>query len=108
MVLISFDPEPGTFESYMHRWQIESMFKALKSSGFNIEDTHLREGYRFQKLLSIVMIAFTWAYITGLYCHRRIKPIRKLKHGRMAKSFFKYGLEFIAQALMNNYKKRFL
>lgn len=100
IVLISFEYEPHQMETYGMRWQIETMFKAFKSSGFNIEDTHLRKTQRFQKLLCIVMIAFTWAYITGIYCNKHIKQIRVIKHLRQAKSFFKYGLEFIAQAIM--------
>jgi len=40
--------------------QIESAFKALKTSGFNIEDTHLTDIDRVYKLLSLVLIAFAW------------------------------------------------
>ncbi|MFV7236543.1 transposase [Flavobacterium sp. ZB4R12] len=27
--------------SYKKRWQVETLFKALKSSGFNVENTHV-------------------------------------------------------------------
>ena len=73
----------------------------MKSSGFNIEDTHLRDLERIEKLLTVVMLAFTWAYIVGVFVDMNIKPIRILKHGRRAKSFFKYGLEYIANMLLN-------
>ena len=33
----------ATVARYKFRWQIETAFKAMKSSGFNIEDTHLRD-----------------------------------------------------------------
>ena len=108
MVIVSLDKEPNALELYRERWQIEAMFWGLKTSGFNLEDTHLRDIERVEKLLAIVMIAFTWAYIIGIYCNKHFIPIRILKHGRMAKSFFKYGLEFIATALMNpNWDKLF-
>jgi IS4 transposase len=29
--------------AYRQRWQIETMYKAMKSTGFNIEDTHLSD-----------------------------------------------------------------
>ncbi|NDV79367.1 hypothetical protein D0T57_10330 [Dysgonomonas sp. 511] len=71
----------------------------MKTSGFNIEKTHINDMQRFEKLLSIVFIAFFWAYLTGLYIHKKIRKIRLLKHGRLAKSYFKYGLDYIFQWL---------
>jgi transposase len=47
---------------YEDRWQIETAFKALKTSGFNIKDTHLTDMDRIAKLLALMMIAFVWAY----------------------------------------------
>ena len=87
---------------YKDRWLIESMFKAFKTSGFNLEATHLSDLNRISKLIALVSVALLWAYLTGLYRHRNIKPIRIKKHGRKAYSFFKYGLVFIAHALLNN------
>ena len=80
-------------------------FKALKTSGFNIEDTHLQDIERIEKLFALVMITFTCAYILGIYLDENEKPIRILNNGRRAKSFFKYGLTFIASMLLNpNYQ----
>ena len=47
------------------------------------------------------MVAFAWAYIVGVFADKNIKAIRILKHGRRAKSLFKYGLEIIAAVLLN-------
>jgi O-antigen/teichoic acid export membrane protein len=55
---------------------------------------------RIEKLFALVIIAFTWAYLVGVFLHEQIKPIRMLKNGRMAKSYFKYGLTFIASRLL--------
>ncbi len=41
------------------RWQIETMFKAFKTQGFNIEDTHLSDIGRIDKLVAVVSFAFT-------------------------------------------------
>ncbi len=49
------------------RWEIEHMFKALKSSGFNMESTHVTNLDRLDTLLEIITIAFFWAYLTGDY-----------------------------------------
>jgi hypothetical protein len=100
-VLISFNNPLQAQELYSGRWQIETAFRALKSSGFNIEDTHLTNLDRIEKLFSIVTVAFTWAYLDGIHLHRNVKPIRMLKHGNKAKSLLKYGLQAIAAVLLN-------
>jgi transposase len=87
-IIISFNKPDNAQQAYKERWQIEMAFKALKSSGFNIEDTHLRDLARVEKLFSIVMLAFAWAYVVGVFAHENLKPIRMLKHGRKAKSLF--------------------
>jgi hypothetical protein len=100
-IIISFNHPKNAQQIYKERWQIETAFRALKSSGFNIEDTHLTDLERIEKLFSIVMVAFAWAYVTGVFADKNIKPIRILKHGRRAKSFFKYGLEIVTTILLN-------
>jgi len=100
-IIISFNLPQNAQQAYKERWQVETLFRGMKSSGFNIEDTHLIEPNRIEKLLTVVMLAFTWAYIVGVFLNNNIKPIRILKHGRRAKSFFKYGLEYIAKILLN-------
>jgi len=100
-IIISFNKPEEAQEAYKERWQVETCFRALKSSGFNIEDTHLTDLNRIEKLFSIVMVAFAWAYVVGIFADQNLKPIRILANGKRAKSLFKYGLEIIAQVLLN-------
>lgn len=100
-IIISFNKPENALQCYKERWQVETAFRALKSSGFNIEDTHLTDLKRVEKLFSIVTVAFAWAYVVGVFANENVKPIRILKHGKRAKSLFKYGLELIATALLN-------
>ena len=100
-MIISFNKPEDAGQIYKERWQIETAFRALKSSGFNIEHTHLNDINRIEKLFSIVMVAFAWAYVVGVFVNQYVKAIRILKHGRKAKSLFKYGLEIIASVLLN-------
>lgn len=95
-------------QMYKKRWQIETMFKAFKTGGFNLEDTHLTDYQRINKLLLITAMAFLWAYKVGIYRNDNIKEIVIKKHGRPAQSLFSYGLEFLAQALINFFPKRIL
>ena len=78
----------------------------MKSNGFDIEKTHLNKIDRIEKLLLLVMIAFLWCYKVGIYLHN-LKPIKIKKHGRKAISIFKYGLEYIANSLLNKLNQTF-
>ncbi len=66
------------------RWEIETTFRVMKSSGFNIEDTLLRDKRRIARLFAMERIALVWAYLVGEHKDLYVKPIRILKHGRRA------------------------
>ncbi len=100
LIIVSFNQPEQAQDYYKQRWQIEMCFKALKSSGFDIESTHLQDRERVEKLLLLVMIAFVWAYKVGIYRHQKI-PIIIKAHGRKAKSIFRYGLDCITNVLLN-------
>ncbi|MBJ7883023.1 IS4 family transposase [Gelidibacter salicanalis] len=101
LIIVSFNKPEKAQQDYKQRWQIEMCFKAMKSSGFDIERTHLQDVQRIEKLILLVMIAFVWCYKVGIHLHL-IKPIIIKKHGRKAKSIFKYGLSFLANVLLNS------
>jgi hypothetical protein len=46
----------------------------MKSSGFDIEKTHLQDIQRIEKLILLEMIAFVWCYKIGKQLHL-INPI---------------------------------
>ncbi len=102
LIIISFNKPQLANEYYQQRWQIEMTFKAMKSSGFDIEKTHLNDLKRIEKLILLVMIAFVWAYKIGIYIHSNVKKIIIKKHGRKAKTIFKTGLDFLTNCLLNN------
>jgi len=100
-IIVSFNKPDEAQSLYKERWQIETAFKALKTSGFNIEDTHLTDIDRINKLFALVLIAFVWAYKAGIFLNA-LSPIKIKKHGRRAKSLFKYGLTYLANVLFSN------
>lgn len=102
LIIISFNKPEQANQYYKQRWQIEMTFKAMKSSGFDIEKTHLNDLERIEKLILLVMIAFVWAYKVGIYIHSNIKEIIVKKHGRKAKTIFKTGLDYITNYLLNS------
>ena len=106
VIIASLKPDNEALLRYKDRWQIETMFKGLKSSGFNVEDTHLTDLNRISKMVAALSVAFIWAYRVGIYRNDCIKPIQIKTHGRKAYSYFKYGLIFLAQALLNPSNRR--
>ncbi|KAA6323037.1 hypothetical protein EZS27_027483 [termite gut metagenome] len=70
-----------------------------------MENTHLSDIDRVDKLFAMVITAFTWAYIVGIYVHENLKQLKIKKHGRREKSLFKYGLGIIADILLNPQKQ---
>jgi hypothetical protein len=82
------------------RWGIETLFGIFKSRGFNLEDTHLVDSERLSRLFALLTIALCWAYRTGQWLSEH-KPIVIKKHGRKAKSIFRYGFDYLRSIFLN-------
>ena len=98
MIVVSNRTFPNPLKLYRWRWGIETLFGCLKSRGFRIEDTHMTDPIKIEKLIFVLSIAFCWALKTGELMVRQ-KPILVKKHGRKAKSIFRIGLNLIRQIL---------
>jgi hypothetical protein len=101
LVIIVSNRKPSwALKLYALRWQIESLFKALKSSGFKLEDTHLTDIDRLTTLVAVVSLAFLWALKVGDWLHQK-QTLRLKSHGRKQKSIFRLGFDFIRRAVTN-------
>lgn len=102
LIILHSDCTPGTIvmEDYAKRWKIETLFKCLKTGGFNLEAMSLTHLERVEKLIAFLAIAFSWAYVMGEWRHSH-KPIRIKNHQRPAKSIFRYGLDWLREVLLN-------
>lgn len=94
-----------TVEIYQIRWEIETLFGCLKSKGFCLEDTRLIKEQRLEKLFFILTLAFIWVYQSGIF-RSMDKPIKIKKHGRKSYCLFRYGLEILRKAIINNLQFR--
>lgn len=86
--------------AYKRRWEIETMFKAFKSSGFDMEATHIVDPDRLNVLFSVVAIAFCFSYKAGIVVDEAT-PVRIKSHGRREKSVLRTGLDAIRNILAN-------
>ena len=85
-------------ELYQMRWGIETFFSHLKKRGYQFEDTHMTQGYRIDKLLGVLAVAFALCYHWGRKLERET-GIKLKKHGYRAKSVFRQGFESLHQML---------
>ena len=75
---------------YRKRWTLETAFRAMKSAGFNMEETHLGVK-RFENMLTLLMIAFAAVFIDGLVKIESL-PIPMMKSRNVQRiSIFRYG-----------------
>ena len=95
---------------YKERWSIENLFSIFKSRGFYLEETHMTEPARIEKLIALLTIALVFVWKTGEYVSS-LRPIIIKKHGRKAQSVFRAGLDQLRTALFHLYdsfQRRFL
>ena len=101
LLILVTDSRPETaLNDYARRWGIETLFGALKTRGFNLEATHFRDSHKLSKLLALLAIAFTWAMRAGLWLHHQ-KPLQLKSHGRLERSFFRLGLDFLRRLCLD-------
>ena len=100
VIIISDKAPEVALQNYQRRWTIETLFQALKGRGFNLEDTHLQDLERINKLFAVLTLAFCWCYKVGTW-RKEITPIKIKSHQRPAKSVFRYGIEWIRKLLNN-------
>jgi len=105
VILISLNLDYQALENYKVRWEIETMFKAFKTHGFNIEDTNLQEIDRVKKLIALVSLAFCWCYLIGALEMESGKLIPIRKHGRPQYTVFYFGLELLSEAIYQSDNK---
>lgn len=99
LLIVATNERPeNAIKIYGLRWEIETLFGCLKGRGFHFEDTHIIDRERIKKIFVLLAIAFCWAHKTGEWQHE-IKPIKIKKHGRLAVSLFRYGLDYLIEAI---------
>jgi len=92
VIVVSSEQSGRILLEYGERWRIETLFGNLKTRGFRLEDTHLTDGERVSKLLSLLTLAGCWALLAGEFESAAV-PIKIKKHGRAEKSVFRLGFD---------------
>jgi Transposase DDE domain len=98
LLLVSADYLDHPAHEYKRRWGIETLFGALKSRGFNLEDTRLEDGDRLSSLFALLAIAFTWAFVVGQW-RAAVEGLKLTSKGYPRKSVFRLGLNMLCRLL---------
>lgn len=89
--LISSKTPALAVKYYGYRYRIETMFKHLKSSAFDLESLHVQKAYKVRMMLALVVLAYTLPVCYGLKQYKQRITIKK--HGSAEISVFRYGLD---------------
>jgi hypothetical protein len=100
-LIVVTNHRPGrAITDYAKRWAIETRFGCLKTRGFCLESTHLKDPERLSRMIALLTIALCWAFCTGEWLAQQ-RAISIKKHGRKAKSIFRYGFDHIRNIVLN-------
>jgi hypothetical protein len=102
LIVVSALPAEEALADYALRWNIETLFGALKSRGFRLEDTRLHHQDRLEKLFGVLALLFAWAHLLGQWV-ASIQPLRRIakRAHRLARSVFRAGLDFLRGLVVN-------
>ena len=81
MLAHSKDIEDPTY-AYSLRWGIELGFRAMKSGGFNMEDTKLIKPDRITTLYQIIAILTAFAHKGGIVLNTRVRSLIALRNSQ--------------------------
>jgi len=100
LIIVTPELVETAVEDYARRWEIETLFGALKTRGFCLEQTHLSDPERLSKLVALLALAFCWCHRIGEWLHQQ-KQLKLKKHGRKPKSIFRRGFDHLRRILTN-------
>ena len=100
LVIIASESPETMILDYAQRWGIETLFGMFKTRGFCLESTHVVCGERLSKLLALMSLALCWAIKVGEWRQEHY-PLKVKKHGRLARSLFRYGLDFLRSIVLD-------
>lgn len=104
LILMSRHYVRGMIRVYAQRWQVETLFGAFKSRGFNLEKCRVNHHQRIRTLLFLLAITLVWAIRTGEWLVRngRKIPVKNLKTGHQPlTSLFRHGLDHLQNIALN-------
>jgi len=97
-LITNIEDEKKVSELYRIRWKIETCFLHLKSNGFDLEAMRLKEDFKVNLMMGIVVLTYTISVHQGILFYENSEkpiPVKKYKSGKvcLSKSIFRKGLK---------------
>lgn len=104
MIVVTSQHLKNAIACYLGRWEIETLFAALKTKGWRFEDTPVIEPKRVEKLLVLLALGFVWAHRIGEWkASIKAIPLKKLRNQKRPKnSFFRLRLDSLRDLLTDS------
>lgn len=101
LVIVMSNQDKGLkiLEIYKRRWTIELLFANCKKNGFNLEDTHLVDLERIEKLFAVVGSALLLCFMVGKTEEKKSPTPFKKTIAAPAFSTFRRGFDFLRKLL---------
>ncbi len=98
IIVISSEKSEQILVEYKRRWMIETLFQNLKGRGFEMEETHLTQASKIDKLFGVLALGVAWAIKTG-EAESLENPIEIKNNGRPQQSWFRLGCDVLKEVL---------
>jgi Transposase DDE domain len=99
-LLISDCPDPAlVLRLYRRRAWIETTFRDMKASGFDLDATRLRDPLRLDWLLLGIAIAYVWLVALGAWVVKNRRRHLIDRKDRRDKSYFRLGWDWVAHCI---------
>ena len=79
IIAMECKPTAGKVLDYGMRWGIEALFSDMKTRGFGVTKTKLKDPKRIERLLLVLTVACYWAVSTGMQPKAKRQPSKKKK-----------------------------
>jgi hypothetical protein len=97
VIVTNLEPTQG-YALYKGRWKVENLYGALKSRGFNLENTHVVQSKRLQNLVMLLGMALLWVVKVGAWV-KETTQTRVRKDGMAYYSICRLGLDFLRKLI---------
>ena len=87
---------------YRRRWAIEQLFSHLKKRGFDLEETHMTDKKKLERLMALVSVSFLFSYAWGMH----LRTLEKQTAFVRRKSDYRYGLASLMNMTLYPHKHK--
>jgi hypothetical protein len=104
-VIVSDEPTTvQTFAQYRLRFQVEESFLDLKSNGFNLEASRVRDKFALSQLCSVIALTMLFLVLQGLQVVASGKRRQVDAHWNRGMSYLKIGWNWIRLAITQQWQ----